>query len=262
MTRPGPLLGSLVLHGLLVGVVLFPWPKAERPPVLNAVPVTIVSDEITVAAAPADNPQPEPVLEDAATAPPPPEPEPEPTPPTPAPTPPPPRPQPRTTPAPTPPPKKTETPPRPNPRPEQPRPQPRREEPSLDLDALAGPRRPSPNTGTRAPTGQQGAGVASQAIGRSDLQALARQITPHWVLNCDLPGAADLEIRVYVRLSEQGRVVGAPRLDRPRPDATWRAAADGVLRAIQAAAPFDMPEGYEAQEIPFIFRTATQCAGR
>jgi len=261
VTRPGPLLGSLVLHGLLVGVVLFPWPKAERPPVLNAVPVTIVSDEITVAAAPADNPQPEPVLDDAATAPPPPEPEPEP--PTPAPTPPPLRPQPRPTPAPTPPPKKTETPPRPTPpRPEQPRPQPRREEPSLDLDALAGPRRPGPNTGTRAPTGQQGAGVASQAIGRSDLQALARQITPHWVLNCDLPVAAELEIRVYVRLSEQGRVVGVPRLDRPRTDATWRAAADGVLRAIQAAAPFDMPEGYEAQEIPFIFRTATQCAGR
>jgi outer membrane biosynthesis protein TonB len=251
-----------VLHGLLVGLVLFPWPKAERPPVLNAVPVTIVSDEITVAAAPADNPQPEPVLEDAATAPPPPEPEPEPTPLEPTPTPPPPRPQSRPTPAPTPPPKKTDTPPRPNPRPEQPRPQPRREEPSLDLDALAGPRRPSPNTGTRAPTGQQGAGVASQAIGQSDLRALARQITPYWNVNCELPGAADLEIRVYVRLSEQGRVVGTPRLDRPRSDATWRVAADGVLRAIQAAAPFDMPEDYEAQEVRFVFTTATQCAGR
>lgn len=261
MTRPGPILASIVLHGLLLGAALFPWPRAERLPVLNAVPVTIVSDEITVAAAPADNPQPEPVLEDAATAPPP-EPEPEPTPPEPAPTPPPPRPLPRPTPALTPPPKKTETPPRPNPRPEQPRPQPRREEPSLDLDALAGPRRPSSNTGTRAPTGQQGSGVASQAIGRSDLQALARQITPHWNVSCDLPGAADLEVGVYVTLSGQGRVVGAPRLDRPRSDATWRAAADGVLRAIQAAAPFDMPAGYEQQEVRFTFRTATQCAGR
>lgn len=258
MTRPGPIVGSIVLHGLLVGLAFVSWPQKAREPVTTSVPVSIVSDMTVLAAAP-DNPQPEPVLDDAATAPPPeaaktPPPEPEPVPP-------PPRPQPRPSPTPAPPPKKTEpTPPRPTP--PRPQPQPRRDEPSLDLDALAGPRRPSPDTGQRAPTGQQGAGQASQAIGRSDLQALARQITPHWILNCDLPGAADLEIRVVVRLSEQGRVVGAPRLQSPRSDSTWRVAADGMLRAIQAAAPFDMPDGYEAQDIPFVFRTANQCAGR
>ena len=44
--------------------------------------------------------------------------------------------------------------------------------------------------------------------------------------------------------------------------AGWRAAADSVLRAMHAAAPFNMPAGYEQQELAFSFRTASMCGNR
>lgn len=270
MRRPSPaILGSILLHAGVAGLALISWSRSEPPRFASAVPVSIVS-EMTVEAAAADNPSETPETEDGATAPvetsDAPEPQPQPTPPPPAPAPPPrptPTPTPRPTPPrpnPTPPEKARPTPPRPNP-PQPSRPGPRRPEPSLDLDALAGPRTPRPNPG-RPATGQQGRGTAPQAIGRASLQALAAQITPHWVLNCDLPGADDLTISIRVRLNDQGRVVGTPQLVQPRNDPTWRAASDSMMRAIRAAAPFDMPADYEEQDIPFSFRTATMCRNR
>src|SRR5690606_17512626 len=197
---------------------------------------------------------------------------PEPTPPAPRPTPPPPRPAPTPTPRPTPPrpapapekPRPQPTPPRsePAPPPKRPSPQPApQREPGLDLDALAGPPRPSTRPGERPATGQQGRGSAPQAVGRASLQALAAQIREHWNVPCDLPGGDNLTIGVRVTLDERGRIVGSPRLTESRSEPVWRAASDGVLRAIRAAAPFDMPEGYEQQEIPFSFRTAAMCGG-
>lgn len=259
MRRPSPaILGSILLHAGVAGLALISWPRKEAPVMPSAVPVSIVS-EMTVEAAAADNPSETPETEDGATAPvetvEAPVPPPEPTPPTPRPTPP------RPTPSPTPPPERARpTPPRPTP-PQPPRPAPRRPEPSLDLNALAGPVRPSRGQG-RPATGQQGRGTAPQAIGRASLQALAAQITPHWVLNCDMPGADELIINVRVRLNDQGRVVGTPQLLQPRNDPTWRAASDSMMRAIRAAAPFDMPADYEEQDISFSFRTATMCRNR
>lgn len=243
----------------MLGAALFA-PRSEPRPLVNAVPVSIVSETLIIEAAAADNPSEELVTEDATTAPvaPPPEPVPtEPVPPTPTPTPARTAPAPRPTPTPTPP-RTRPTPPRPA----APRPTPPRREETLDLDALAGPARPATRPGTRPATGQQGRGSAPRAVGRGDLQALAAQITPHWNLNCDLPGADDLTIGVRVTLSESGRIVGSPRLTQSRADPVWRAASDGVVRAIRAAAPFDMPADYEQQEIPFSFRTATQCGNR
>lgn len=276
MDRPGAaLVGSLLVHGLIVGAlavgVLF---RPERQPLeaTSAVPVSIVSDTMVIEAAAADNPSEELVTEDAATAPvaAPPEPvPPEPTPPAPqprpTPTPAPPRPRPEPTPPrrPAPTPEKAQprpTPPQPRPTPPRPQPNPPREQ-GLDLDALAGPPRPSTRPGQRPATGQQGRGSAPQAVGRASLQALAAQVTPHWNVPCDLPGGDNLTIGVRVTLDENGRVVGSPRLTESRSDPVWRAAADGVLRAIRAAAPFDMPSGYEQQEIPFSFRTSVFCGG-
>lgn len=253
-----------------------------------SVPVSIVSD-IEIAAAAPDNPQEELSPDDGATAPPPPQPEvapapPEPTPPTP--TPPAPRPTPAPTPAPTPsprpaprPPEKkaptptpappTPTPPRPTPptpapptksQPTPPRPAPPRREESLDLDALAGPPRPTGTRG-RPAAGQQGSGQAPRATG-PQLSALASQVTPHWNVNCEMPGADDLTIRVTVRLAASGQIVGNPRLEGSRSDAAWRAASDSMLRALRAAAPFDVPNGFEAQDVPFRFETARQCGNR
>lgn len=271
MQRPSPaILGSLALHAGVAALALISWPRQEPRPIPSSVPVTIVS-EMTVAAAAPDNPSEELIEDDAATAPVPSEPEPQPEPepappplrpaPTPAPRPPEKAPTPRPTPQPTPP-KKAEparpTPPRPTP----PATPPRRNEPTLDLDALSGPTRPSRNPGRQAPTGQTGSGAAPQAIGRADLQALARQISPHWNPPCDLPGGADLTLSVRARLGENGRVIGTPTIVQRRSDATWRVASDGIMRAIAIAAPFDMPAGYEEQEVTFTFQTATFCGNR
>ncbi len=276
MRRPSPaILGSIALHAGVVALALVSFShKADEPkPLVNSVPVTIVSETVIEAAA-ADNPQPEPSPDDAATAPvsapeTPTPPVPQPTPPPPTPTPAPPRPTPRPTPAPprpTPPrpspptPEKARpTPPRPTP-PTPARPAPKRDEPSLDLDALAGPTRPTNNRG-RPATGQQGVGTASRATG-PQLAALAGQVNPHWNLNCDLPGMDAMTIRVTVRLTSDGQIVGSPRLEQPRNDATWRAASDAMLRALRAAAPFNVPTGFQAQEVPFRFETARKCGNR
>uniref|UniRef100_UPI0028A189FC hypothetical protein n=1 Tax=Brevundimonas sp. TaxID=1871086 RepID=UPI0028A189FC len=120
--------------------------------------------------------------------------------------------------------------------------------------------RPTNNRG-RPATGQQGAGAASRATG-PQLAALGAQVTPNWNLNCDLPGMDSLVIRVTVRLTADGQIVGSPRVEQPRSDATGRAAADAMLRALRATAPFDVPAGFQAQEVPFRFETSRQCGNR
>lgn len=261
MERPGSaLFASIAIHAaVILGVMAYGLLGHVRAPLptVSAVPVSIVSDFVIEAAA-ADNPDEELVTEDAATAPvaPPPEPvPPEPVPPVPTPTP--------VKKAPTPRPTPQPTPPRTRPAPPQPpRPTPPRREETLDLDALAGPPRPATRPGARPATGQQGRGAAPRAVGRASLQALAGQVTPHWDVNCDIPGGDDLTIGVRVTLDARGRIVGSPRLTQTRSEPGWRAAADSVLRAMHAAAPFDMPEGYEQQELPFSFRTASMCGAR
>ncbi|WP_304271476.1 TonB C-terminal domain-containing protein, partial [Brevundimonas naejangsanensis] len=130
----------------------------------------------------------------------------------------------------------------------------------LDLDALAGPPRPTQNPG-RPATGQQGAGAAPRATG-PQLAALGAQVTPNWNINCDMPGMDDLVIRVTVRLSADGQIIGTPRLQDVQNDPTWRAASDAMQRALRATAPFTVPDGFQAQEVPFRFETKRQCGNR
>ena len=290
MRRPSPaIVGSLALHAGVVALALVSWSSKDEPkPLVNSVPVSIVSD-IEIAAAPADNPQPEPSPEDGATAPVetppepvPPEPKPTPPPPAPRPTPVPPRPTPRPpekapaprpTPAPTPrptPPRPAPTPPekaRPTPptpaRPTPPaptRPAPTRPAPGLDLDALAGPPRPTPNRG-RPATGQQGAGTASQATG-PQITAIFNQVYPNWILPCDIPGADELRIQVDLTLSADGRITRGPSLVNPQSSAVYRAAADGALRALRQTAPFDVPAGFPGGQYRPTFNTERACANR
>ena len=286
MRRPSPaIVGSLALHAGVVALALVSWSSKDEPkPLVNSVPVSIVSD-IEIAAAPADNPQPEPSPEDGATAPvetppepvppepepTPPQPAPRPTPPTPRPTPRPPEkaPAPRPTPAPTPrptpprptptPPEKARpTPPRPNPTP--PRPAPAKPAPGLDLDALAGPPRQTPNRG-RPATGQQGSGTASQATG-PQITAIFNQVYPNWILPCDIPGADELRIQVDLTLSADGRITRGPTLVNPQSSAVYRAAADGALRALRQTAPFDVPAGFPGGQYRPTFNTERACANR
>ncbi|WP_447910693.1 hypothetical protein [Brevundimonas bullata] len=289
MRRPSPaILGSLALHAGVVALALVSWSsKVDEPkPLVNSVPVSIVSD-IEIAAAPADNPQAEPSPEDGATAPveTPPEPvppEPTPTPPAPRPTPVPPSPAPRPpekapAPRPTPTPTPRPTPPRPAPappekarptpptpaRPTPPapaRPAPARPAPGLDLDALAGPPRPTPNRG-RPAAGQQGSGQASQATG-PQITAIFNQVYPNWILPCDIPGADELRIQVDLTLSADGRITKGPTLVNPQSSAVYRAAADGALRALRQSAPFDVPAGFPGGPYRPTFNTERACANR
>jgi hypothetical protein len=276
LRRPSPaILGSIALHAGVVALAFVSWPRErdEPKPLVSSVPVSIVSD-IEIAAAPADNPQPEPSPDDASTAPisapdEPTPPLPDPTPPEPAPTPP--RPSPRPTPTPqrptpprptpprpTPPEKARPTPPRPNPTP--PRPAPKREEPTLDLDALQGPPRQTQNRG-RPAAGQQGARQASQATG-PQITAIFNQVYPNWILPCDIPGADQLRIQVDLTLSADGRITRGPTLVNPQSSSVYRAAADGALRALRQTAPFDVPDGFPGGAYRPTFNTERACRNR
>jgi hypothetical protein len=274
-SRPSPaILGALVLHAGVAAMFFVRWPQTEAEilPTVSSVPVTIVSDAVIEAAAP-DNPSAELVTEEAATAPveaPPALTPPEPLPP--APSSPVPRPAPTPTPRPTPPrPTPTPTPPRATPptpaRPTPPRPTPpraaapARAEPSLDLEALAGPRRSAPTPGPRAPTGQQGRGQASQATG-PQLTAIFNQVYPNWTLPCDIPGASALRIEMDVTLAPDGRITSGPTLRNPRSDPVYRAAADGALRAIRQTAPFDVPPAFPGGAYRPVFVTERACRNR
>lgn len=292
MRRPSPaILGSLALHAGVIAlafVMVSHKTDEDETPLVASVPVTIVSEEV-IQAAPADNPQPEPSPDDAATAPVqqpdpvPPTPEPTPPQPQPRPTPTPPRPtppRPAPTPTPTPKPTPTPTPPRPTPRPQPPtpapptkaqptprpatpapaRPAPQRTEPSLDLDALAGPTRPTNNRG-RPATGQQGAGAASQATG-PQITAIFNQVYPNWILPCDIPGADQLRIQVELTLSADGRITRGPSLINAQSSNIYRAAADGALRALRQTAPFDVPQGFPGGVYRPTFNTERACRNR
>ena len=291
MRRPSPaILGSLALHAGVIALAFVTFSHKvdeDETPLVASVPVTIVSEEV-IQAAPADNPQPEPSPDDAATAP---VQQPDPVPPTPQPTPPQPQPRPtptpprptpaRPTPAPTPTPTPRPTPPRltpprpqpptpapptkapTNPRPATPapaRPAPQRPEPSLDLDALAGPTRPTNNRG-RPATGQQGAGTASQATG-PQITAIFNQVYPNWILPCDIPGADQLRIQVELTLSADGRITRGPSLINAQSSNVYRAAADGALRALRQTAPFDVPQGFPGGVYRPTFNTERACRNR
>ncbi|WP_295206726.1 hypothetical protein [uncultured Brevundimonas sp.] len=292
MRRPSPaILGSLALHAGVIALAFVTFSHKmdeDETPLVASVPVTIVSEEV-IQAAPADNPQPEPSPDDAATAPVqqpdpvPPTPEPTPPQPQPRPTPTPPRPtppRPAPTPTPTPKPAPTPAPPRPTPRPQPPtpapptkaqptprpttpapaRPAPQRTEPSLDLDALAGPTRPTNSRG-RPATGQQGAGAASQATG-PQITAIFNQVYPNWILPCDIPGADQLRIQVELTLSADGRITRGPSLINAQSSNVYRAAADGALRALRQTAPFDVPQGFPGGVYRPTFNTERACRNR
>ncbi|MFN4297641.1 MAG: hypothetical protein ACK4FB_12455 [Brevundimonas sp.] len=267
MRRPGiATIGSVGLHAAVVALALFPWPRSAPPPMVSSVPVSIISSE-QVAAAPADNPSDE-LIEEAEAAlddleaeilpevePTPPEPTPpqpappQPAPPEKAPTP---RPNPTPTPRPSPtPPEKAR--PAPTPRPSQNRP-----DPGLDLDSLS---QPTPRQQAQRPTGQSGAGQAPRATG-SQIADLGGQVTRHWILNCDVDGMRDLSIPVRVTITSTGRISAGPTVTERRASATWQTASEAMLRAIRAAEPFDVPSGFETQEINFRFRADQACANR
>ncbi|HYC69288.1 hypothetical protein [Brevundimonas sp.] len=257
MERPGSaLIGSVVVHATVIGAVLLAMVLSGGRPqrqIVNAVPVSIVSDQM-VLAGPADAPSEAPAV-DTAAAPPVEAPEPPPPAPTPVPTPRPP--EKAVTPRPTPrpvPPRRPSTPP-PAERRETPRP---REE-TLDLGKLAAERRNnSPRRDTRPPSGQQSSGTAGQSTGPL-VTAMFEQVYPNWTPPCQTPGAADLRILMDVTLDARGRIIDGPTLVGARNDPVWRAVAAGAMQAMVRTAPFDVPPGFTGGEYRPAFNVARAC---
>ncbi|MDY6925011.1 MAG: hypothetical protein SWI22_13765 [Pseudomonadota bacterium] len=266
MERPGAgLIGSLVVHGAIVGAVLLALSLGgERPrrEVLTTIPVSILSEDI-VLAGPADAPSEEPAADNAAAPPveavepPPPTPEPAPVP---TPRPPEKAPTPRPTPRPTPPPRPAAAPP---PAKKAPTPRPPREE-SLDLGALAADRpNRSPNRGAAPPSGQRAAGTAGQTSGPV-ISSMFEQVYPNWnvFVVCDMEGGDDLRIQFDVTLSPDGRITDGPTLVGARGNSVQQAATAEAVRALRATAPFDVPRGFTGGRYRPTFLTARACSGR
>ncbi|TNE31582.1 MAG: energy transducer TonB [Alphaproteobacteria bacterium] len=96
---------------------------------------------------------------------------------------------------------------------------------------------------TRIPASQIGRSAKASII-----QAIVRQIRPHW----NAPSGIDAELLVTelaFELDEDGRLMGRPRVinqsgitDSNRPQASLH--AERAIRAVQLAAPFDLPDEY------------------
>lgn len=96
---------------------------------------------------------------------------------------------------------------------------------------------------TRIPADQIGASARASII-----QSIVRQIRPHW----NAPSGIDAEMLVTelaFELDEDGRLRGRPRVinqsgitDSNRPQASLH--AERAIRAVQLAAPFDLPPEY------------------
>ena len=96
-------------------------------------------------------------------------------------------------------------------------------------------------------------------MGRADLNSIGTQVTPNWNPPCHLPGIEEVTLRVQVRMSEDGRLIGSPRVLNPRSDATGRAASDSILRAIRIPPRYRMPVGYEEQDFILNFPLDQAC---
>ncbi len=267
--RSSSLAGSVIVHLAVVGAAFISWPRGDSNLIVGAVPVTIVSD-VVQEAAPRSEPEAEAEALDEQTFGEPEPAPPEPTPPVPtpaAPTPPQPQPAPQPAQQQRPPEKApprqntppTQTPPRQNPaqNPAQNPPQ-RQPDPGLDLDALSRPGQTrTPNT-----TGPSGQGSAPVATG-PQIAVLVGQIYEHWNLGstCEAPNLSDMVFRVRITISSQGRVTSGPTLVETRSDPAWRTAAEAALRAVRAADPFRVPDGFVGQTITFRF-LAEQACGR
>ena len=230
----GAMIGSLMLHAVLIVLALVAWPNHRPFNLGSAVPVNLVSNAPTTDVRAADQsaepataqteiPEPDAALAPAevATA----------TPPSP------PAPVPATTPAtkPAKPTKKAAA------------------EPRLDLDALAA----SLNKTSRANAGKssaaQGANSAETALqarpalgkglsasAQIGLAGLAEELQRRWNPNCEVEGGRDVRVRVNFTAGVGGQLIGVVEAggQENSSNPVVRAAAERAIRAVHQAAPF------------------------
>ena len=264
---------SALLHVGLVAATLVAWPSFNKPMTMQAsVPVTLVSHAPVADVRPAIE-APEAQLAQA----------PEPAPPTPLP------PAPEVAPAPPAPP-----PPTPKAAP----PAPPKPAPTLDLNALSKSAKPTarpldlkalaqqkpkqtldlaslaaggqprnaargaarPETDTQA---RQALGAA-QGLTADESSLLYAKLIKLWNPNCGVEGAANVIVRVHMKLTPEGRLVSPPELVGQRGDAVWAAAAQRAVTAVARGEPYSelRRERYNAwKDIIFNFDARKACLG-
>lgn len=258
VNRSPAFVASAAIHAAVIVATVIAWPFFAKPIELGkVVPVTIVTKAPPAEEAPAiQAPKPAPAMTPA--------PEPQ-APAEPAPI----------TPAPPTPPPKPAAPPKPAP---QPKPTPAKQAPALrpsapakanaakqdlDLDALmASLSSSSQRASARASSGQIGANrprtaqVASESQGQDqqmstdEIGALLAKMKRLWNPNCQVEGARGIVVRVRVKLTPQGYVIGQPELvDGGGADSIQAAANARARSAVDRGQPYSdvlKPEHYAA----------------
>lgn len=288
--RAPALIGSVILHAVIIGAGLVTLPLWSKPIEMAAsVPITIVSHAPPEApSAPVESPTPTP----ETTPEPSPEPQPAPPPPTPAPAPVP-------KPTPTPPPKPVPAPaPKPIPKPvpaPTPAPPKKVESKPLDLNALANSlpqAKPNKNAkpttkpfdlaalASTLPKTSGAKGAPKQATGPvvnpgpvrplsgDELGATTAKLMRLWHPNCGAEGVGKVVVRVEIHLGPDGRLSQPPELlDRPLIDAAGPVAqvsAQRALSAVSQAQPYsELPKDrYESwRDIKVRFDAKEACGG-
>jgi periplasmic protein TonB len=269
--RAPALTASALLHIALLASALIVWPWTKPIKLFSVVPVTLVTSNDASAPSPAvAAPEPQPAATEDPTPEAPPQaaaPQPEPAP---VPTPPPPKPV-LAKAAPPPSPAKPTAKPTPTPA----KAQAKAQESSFDPDAvLASLNKSAKASGAkqssakRGPVHPQTAVQARLTTGAGDvasasaLTSMAAALQRLWNPDCDVAGAADLDIRVTFRLSPGGRLVGSPQSsgDGAPETSVLHVASDRAKRAVYAAQPFDsLPANLYGQPITVKFNGQAAC---
>jgi colicin import membrane protein len=99
-----------------------------------------------------------------------------------------------------------------------------------------------------------------QTISASEASLLAglmkRSVQRCWNINAGLDGIENMVVKVQVRLSRDGMLVGPPRVVNSNPSPLFRDAADSAVRALIQCAPYSLPPdkydgGWEFMELRF-----------
>ena len=106
--------------------------------------------------------------------------------------------------------------------------------------------------------GQQSARPAAPA--RPDaVPGIFSQVYANWRVPCETPGIGAVSVVLDITLAPDGRIVGEPRLVRPRDTPAYRAAAESALSALRESAPFNVPADFPGGEYRPTFRLDRVC---
>jgi len=159
---------------------------------------------------------------------------------------------------------------------------PSKAKPDLDLDALLASVSKTQRASSQASSGRPGAPSARTALAAregkgeddrmsaSEIDALRSKLEKLWNPNCQVEGAAGVNVKVFMRLTPQGWLAAKPELKDKQQvessgDAILIASAQRALSAVGAGAPYTElnPQHYSTwRELIVTFNAKEACAGR